>query len=155
MAQGRWWLCALLAVPAGLIWGWNGGDPAAATTGSAKPPLVDWNCTSPGRVKPARIVLACGDGNAVAENLRWTKWGITASGRGDLRQNDCIPDCASGTFHVFPAWFGLSHTVSAAGRNYFTRIKVRFEGAGPSGHRTEVLTDCFVRPPEPYIPRCP
>jgi hypothetical protein len=133
-----------------------GGQALAATTRPAKLPLIDWNCTSPGRVKPATIVLACGDGNAQAVNLTWLKWGARlASARGDLTQNDCTPDCADGVFHTFPAQFTLSETVPADGRRYFTRVTVRFTDQEPSGHRTEVLTDCFVAPPAAFIPKCP
>jgi len=139
-----------------IFFGWGGGQAADAAGHSAKLPVIDWNCASPGRVKPARIVLACGDGNAVAENLTWVKWGASsASGRGVLRQNDCTPDCADGTFHVFPAQFFLSHTASAAGREYFTSVRIRFSAAEPGGRRTEVVTDCDVSPPVAYIPRCP
>ena len=150
------WLGAVIVLPPALFFGWGSGQAADAASRSAKLPVIDWNCASPGRVKPVRIVLACGDGNAVAENLTWLKWGATsARGRGVLRQNDCTPDCANGTFHVFPAQFFLSHTVSAAGRKYFTSVKIRFSGSEPAGRRTEVLTDCDVSPPEAYIPRCP
>ncbi len=149
-------LCALVFLSAILLCGWFGTEPSDAATRPVKLPLIDWNCTSPGRVKPTRIVLACGDGNAVAQKLTWSKWNATyASGAGILRQNNCTPDCAEGTFHLFRARFVLSDTVTAAGRRYFTSIKVSFLGAEPAGRRTEVLTDCDVNPPAAYIPRCP
>jgi hypothetical protein len=139
-----------------LLCGWVGTQPSVAAARPTKLPLIDWNCSSPGRVKPTRIVLACGDGNAVAQNLTWSKWNATsASGTGVLRQNNCVPDCAEGTFHLFTARFVLSETVTVAGRRYFTSIKVRFVGAEPGGRRTEVLTDCDVNPPTASIPRCP
>jgi hypothetical protein len=76
-------------------------------------------------------------------------------GLGVLRQNDCTPDWANGTFDVFPAWFFPSDIVTAAGQRYFTSMKLRFPGVEPAGHRTEALTDCYVSPPAAYIPKCP
>jgi hypothetical protein len=136
---------------------WVTAGPASAVTlRAAKPPLVDATCTSPGLTRPDRIILACGDGNAIAQNLSWSKWGPrSATASGALRQNDCTPDCAEGTFHAFPARFVLSEMVAAAGRNYFTRVTIRFAGREPSGRRVETVSDCFVSPPERYIPRCP
>jgi hypothetical protein len=132
------------------------GGPS--TTGAAAPklPLVDWNCLMTGQVRPARIVLACGDGNAVAENLTWLKWNSKAAvGMGKLNQNDCAPDCAQGTFHLYPARFVLSETVPAAGRPYFTRVTVTFADNNPAGQRVEMVKDCYDTPPAPYVPRCP
>jgi len=120
-------------------------------------PLVDYACTVPGVAKPTTIILACGDGNAVAEQLHWQRWGTRrASGTGVVRQNDCTPDCAAGTFHVYPATFTLSEIVPANGRRYFTRVTIRFtKGVPLPGHRVESVKDCFDHPPAPFVPRCP
>ena len=119
--------------------------------------LVDYGCTVPGAAKPTTIILACGDGNAVAEHLRWQRWGLrSASGTGVLRQNDCIPDCAGGSFHTYPATLALSETVPAGGHRYFTRVTIRFTGAVPvPGQRVESVKDCYDHPPASYLPRCP
>src|SRR5580704_7872421 len=104
--------------------GWFGGN-AGAVNSNGKAPLVDSQCTQPGQVKPSEIILACGDGNSVAQRLHWQKWShSSASGSGVLHQNNCTPYCAEGTFHDYPARFGLSDAVNAGGREYFTVVKV-------------------------------
>ena len=139
-----------------LLCGWAGLHASGATARPTTVPLIDANCSAPGAIRPARIVLACGDGNAVAQNLTWAKWNATsAKGTGVLRQNNCTPDCAEGTFHLFAARFVLSDPVTAGGRDYFTSIRVRFLGAEPAGRRTEMLTDCDVHPPSADLPQCP
>lgn len=149
---------AAAAAPFALIVG--AGPSAAATAVSAHrplPTLVDSECVSPGQVRPATIILACGDGNALAKELSWRTWtGTHAAGRGDLVQNDCTPDCAGGRFHSYPARFALSDPVDAAGRAYFTKVTITFPGSRPQAvvKRVEVVTDCFVNPPQAYIPKC-
>jgi hypothetical protein len=146
----------LVLVVAAVGWRLPATVGASSTGHSTKVSLVDSNCYAKGQARPARIVLACGDGNAVAEHLTWQKWtGQSAIGRGDLRGNDCVPDCAQGTFHNYPARFTLSETVVAAGRNYFTRVTIRFTAKAPSAKRVETVKDCFDSPPSPYVPRCP
>ena len=136
--------------------GGSGGAATTSSTSSSKLPLVDWNCYTTGRVKPTRIVLACGDGNGVVENLTWLKWSSkVAIGKGDLNQNDCNPDCAEGTFRTYPARFLLSETVPTAGREYFTKVTITFVGKSPMGQRVETAKDCFDNPPATYNPRCP
>ena len=154
----RWGNCLWVVVVFGLLAAdpFGGMEQASAAAHTAKLPLVDWNCISPGRVKPAQIVLACGDGNAMAEYLTWAKWDDrSATATGSLKQNDCNPDCANGSFHTYPARFTLSETVPVAGRNYFTRVTIRFAQKGPSARRSEMVKDCFDTPPARYIPRCP
>jgi hypothetical protein len=136
--------------------GWFGGN-AGAVKSNAKPALVDSQCTQPGQVKPSEIILACGDGNSVAQRLHWQKWGhSSASGSGVLHQNNCTPYCAEGTFHNYPARFGLSDAVTAGGRMYFTVVKVTFTGKVPSPYKRSFSTsDCFVNPPARFLPKCP
>jgi hypothetical protein len=136
--------------------GWF-ANGAGAVGSTAKPALVDSKCTEPGQAKPSEIILACGDGNSVAQSLHWQKWGHTsAAGTGILRQNDCTPYCAEGTFHDYPAHFGLSDAVNAGGRQYFTMVKVTFTGKVPSPYKRSFSTsDCFVNPPARFLPKCP
>jgi hypothetical protein len=52
------------------------------------------------QVKPPSIVLVCADDNWYVQHLRWRSWGmLRAFGAGIFHFNDCIPNCASGTFH--------------------------------------------------------
>jgi hypothetical protein len=134
------------------------GATAGAVRDSVKPNLVVAQCTQPGQVKPSEIVLACGDGNSVAQQLHWRAWGRnSASGSGILSQNDCTPYCAAGTFHNYPAHFGLSDAVRAGGREYYTVVKVTFTGKVPSPYekRSFSTSDCFVNPPAKFLPKCP
>ncbi len=131
------------------------GEPTSGATTTART-LVAWNCTSAGLAKPTQIILACGDGNAVAEQLHWTKWtGTKAVGAGSLRQNDCTPDCADGTFHNYPARFTLSETTPVGHVRYFARVAISFTGKTPLGRRTESVKDCWDNPPSPGQPKCP
>jgi hypothetical protein len=143
-------LCALALA------GWSG--VSSAVSHSRKPNLVDSLCTKPGQVKPSKIILACGDGNTVAQKLHWQKWGTgTAQAKGTLHQNDCTPYCAEGKFHDYPAHFALSDTVHADGRTYYTEVTVTFIGKRPRSFakRSFSTPDCFVNPPETFLPRCP
>jgi hypothetical protein len=163
---------AVLCLPVGLVTlglglglGLELGVGQAAMTAAgaaAKPTLIDAHCNTPGvgapgSVRPARIILACGDGNAIALGLTWQRWGATrAAGTGALSLNDCTPDCAEGHFHSYPARFTLSDTVRAAGRSFFVKVAIRFTGkVPPTGKRVETTTDCYDNPPMPSIPRCP
>jgi hypothetical protein len=152
----RFWPClASLAVLAGaLVFGAT--RPVGATSRHSTP-LVDATCFSPGVAKPTKITLACADGNAVLEHLRWSAWGSqTAKGIGVMDQNDCTPDCAAGVFKTYPIKVALSHPVPADGRQYFVMVKVNFTSkTTPVGKRTESMPDCFVNPPKPFVPRCP
>jgi hypothetical protein len=150
--HGAHLLVALLALSSVALTACGGGSGDVAP----KLPLVDANCYSVGQVKPTQIVLACGDGNGVAQNLTWTRWDSQgALGSGDLNQNDCTPDCAEGHFVQYPATFRLSEQVTAAGRTYFTRVGITFSGATPAGKQSESVKDCFDTPPSSHVPRCP
>lgn len=153
--RGSVWIPAVLSTLA-LGVGWEPVSASAATSHSSKQTLVDFDCLSKGGAKPAQILLACGDGNAIAEHLSWIDWDSTgATATGVLTQNDCVPNCASGTFHNYPARFVLSELVLTDGRDYFTRVTIRFKSNGPGDRRTESVKDCFDSPPAAYIPRCP
>jgi hypothetical protein len=73
---------------------------AAATTKSVY--LAD--CGLAPKVKPAVIILLCGDGGEGAKNLRWSDWGgRSAHATGTGWQHDCTPDCATGHDNFFKA----------------------------------------------------
>jgi hypothetical protein len=157
MRRGKGWLVSLMVLgPALLVAPASIGVAAASTAQETRRPLVDWNCLTAGRVKPTRIVLACGDGNTVANHLRWEHW--TNSGAiavGLLKQNTCVPDCADGTFHEYPATFTLSEGVPVGEQRYFTRVTIAFTRASPAHRKVEVVKDCFDNPPSSAIPKCP
>jgi hypothetical protein len=80
---------------------------AAAAAGSDK---AVSDCGT-GRVKPATIVLFCGDAGQYLTKLRWSRWGgRTAVARGTFNEKTCDPFCAAGgvrqeyaTVHLFDA----------------------------------------------------
>jgi hypothetical protein len=118
--------------------------------------LITDNCDDTGRIEPASIVLACVDGNAVLENLSWTQWGSAkAIGSGLLDKNNCVPDCASGSFIAYQVDVTLSESVQAGdGSMYFTRITLSYLGRRPPLFGS-VFRDCRDLPQIPYIPKCP
>jgi hypothetical protein len=70
-----------------------------ASAGRTAETAITHNCQD-FKVKPSRILFACGDGNYYATSLRWSSWATRkAQGRGVFHFNDCDPDCAGGTFH--------------------------------------------------------
>jgi hypothetical protein len=61
---------------------------------------VSHNCTGM-KIKPRRILFACGDGNFYVTKLNWGSWHKRrAVGYGKFHQNDCDPSCAEGEFHT-------------------------------------------------------
>jgi hypothetical protein len=52
------------------------------------------------RVRPRSIMFACADGGYYVDHLRWSRWRVQrAAGNGLFHQNDCVPNCAGGSFH--------------------------------------------------------
>jgi hypothetical protein len=86
---------------------------------------VVWTgCTHKPSVRPAQVVVACGDANFYVDRLHWSRWTSTdaiASGVG--HRNDCKPNCAAGRFHASPLVIRLSRVVECVpGRREFSRI---------------------------------
>ena len=88
---------------------------------------------STGVVRPHSIVVACGDGNFWIGSLHWKTWSATgATAVGSAHQNDCVPYCAAGHFHAYPASVTLSGAHQCAGKVELTRISWRFTKAKPA-----------------------
>jgi hypothetical protein len=61
-------------------------------------------------IHPSYYLIACGDGNAWWQKVKWASWGAnTAVGNGQIVVNDCIPFCFDGHFHAYPLAVHLSH----------------------------------------------
>ena len=76
---------------------------SGALAGTAPNPTVLADCLGKPQVKPTEIVLACADGNASVDGIRWTGWGSSfTAGRGTAGINDCSPSCVAGHVHYFP-----------------------------------------------------
>ena len=98
----------------------------ATAAGAASVPVFG-GCTSKVRVRPASIVMACGDGNFYVTRIRWTRWTAhSAAGTGTGHLNDCRPDCADGHFHAYRVAVTLSAPLRCAGLNEFSRLGWRF-----------------------------
>ncbi|HEX3826007.1 MAG TPA: hypothetical protein VHV82_01930 [Sporichthyaceae bacterium] len=91
--------------------------------------------------RPARMTVACGDGNAEVVRLHWSEWTTArAVGFGTWRQNDCEPYCAAGKFHDYPVRVALTEPMHTGPRRFFGRVIVNFPSKAPpvpafrSGH---------------------
>ncbi|HSD79993.1 MAG TPA: hypothetical protein VLB47_05005 [Solirubrobacteraceae bacterium] len=96
--------------------------------------IID-RCDYPSR-RPRRIVIACGDGNFGLRGLRWRHWNRgVAVARGNAYANDCAPDCARGHFESYRVAV-RAYRPRKMGRGHYTytRLRIRFVGAAPSGH---------------------
>ncbi len=101
-------LIALMIVPA-----------AASTTPVAALP----NCLGKLEVRPASVVLACGDGGVYATGVRWSNWGSPfATATATMHANDCTPNCAQGHFHTYAAYLAVSGRQNCHGRLSYQRI---------------------------------
>lgn len=106
--------------------------PAASvsTPGSGLPVVV--NCQSKEQTRPASFVLACADGNSALQHLSWQTWQqSSAYGGGTWLINDCVPNCAQGTFHKYPALVVLWRPEPLPGQpgmHYFTRLTMILTG---------------------------
>jgi hypothetical protein len=84
-----------------------GREPSGASSGpalAAKTTPRVLTCLGHPETKPGNYLLSCADANASWMKVIWSSWGAkTASGTGDLYQNDCSPNCAAGHFHTYPA----------------------------------------------------
>jgi hypothetical protein len=83
-------------------------------------------------VRPARIFIACGDGNFYASGLTYSSYGGGVSrARGTLTQNTCTPACFDGSFVSRPGTIQLSHIAVCQGRFYYDEISWRFLQPSP------------------------
>lgn len=137
----RVWISAVIAAVAaafaftGLTL--SGSAQAAPAHPAALPAkTVVFDC--PGQralVRPKTFVLACADANALLNQLTWTSWtpGL-ASAKGSLVMNDCIPYCAVGHFHSYPAivvLWGSQAVKNHPGEIAYTRLTQILTGPRP------------------------
>jgi hypothetical protein len=96
------------------------------------------NCQGRAQVRPGSYVLACADANDYLTALSWKSWGPgLASATGVQKENDCVPDCASGHFHSYPVDVIFWGSATARpGEQRFTRATLLYPGARPpAGYR--------------------
>jgi hypothetical protein len=96
--------------------------------------------------KPAKIVIACGDGNLFVKSITWSAWSSTsAKGKGTGRQNNCKPNCAMGRFKSYPLSIKLSAARSCPhSLREFNVLTYKYTGSRPAGTRksTTLLRPC-------------
>jgi len=95
-------------------------------------------------VRPASMILACGDGGTLGAQLHWTKWGAaSAYATGTYTWNTCTPNCAaSKTWDKATANFTLSDPVSTSAGWLFEKLVVHITGKVPKGvPTTQVLSE--------------
>ena len=96
------------------------------------PPRALPDCQGKLQVRPARVVLACGDANFGLRKLRWSGWGRpSARATGTAYANDCKPYCAAGHFHDYPAVLVASGRLRCHGVVAYARVRVEFPGRTP------------------------
>jgi hypothetical protein len=65
-------------------------------------------CGAQGQRRPGEYVLTCAGTGAQLTGLQWASWGpSSAFAAGHSVINDCVPSCAGGTGHAFPALVAL------------------------------------------------
>jgi len=111
----------------------------ALASGDAR--RVVGNCTK-SQVRPASIIVACGDGNIALTHLRWQRFGgATAVAVGSYSANDCTPNCAAGHFHSYAASVVLSKAQLCPDKHDDYRdASVTFTAARPPGIKTARAT---------------
>jgi len=84
-------------------------------------------------VRPTSIAF-CGDGNIYLTGLKWSHWTASgAVGTGQAHQNDCIPFCAMGHYHVYPIGIELFRPRECSnGFQEYTRLSYRFVDKKPA-----------------------
>jgi hypothetical protein len=126
-------IISLLATT-GLVLGLT--QSAHAAPGNAPARMVVFDCPGqPALVKPSTFIVTCADGNILFDKLSWTSWtpGL-ASATGTLEENDCIPYCAAGHFHAYPALvilWGSKAVPNHPGERRYTMLTEILTGARP------------------------
>jgi len=83
-------------------------------------------------IRPASILIACGDGTSGVGKITWVTWGMfTATGKGYVYADQCVPSCASGKEVITPAQVMLSGVKTSPQGYYFSELTVTWEGRKP------------------------
>jgi hypothetical protein len=110
---------------------------SAGPVGAALAPKGVVGCDGKAHVKPAEVVLACGDGNLGVRKVTWLGWGgATTVGVGTGFVNDCEPTCVAGKFHAFRAVVIASGTQKCLGSTAYRSLTVAVVGLAPLALRT-------------------
>jgi hypothetical protein len=124
---------ASISVPAGA------SDPVASASGNL-PRLIN-NCVK-ARVKPANVILTCGDASFRTTGMTWSLWTQkSAVGTGTGQINDCDPNCAQGKVKDALIQLQLSKPARCSnGKRVFTKLRYTWTQNVPvKGPTTDAL----------------
>ena len=107
---------------------------AALASGSAR--RVVGNCFK-SQDRPGTIILTCADDNVVLIHVHWRSFGgPSARASGTYYANDCVPYCAAGRFHAYPAKLLFSRARSCPdGYDDYRLASITFTGKRPRGFK--------------------
>jgi hypothetical protein len=116
---------AAVSVPA------TASGPVAGASG--KLPLLINNCAK-AKLKPANVILTCGDASFGATGMTWTSWTRkSALGTGTGTINDCKPNCAQGKPKTAPIQLRLGKPVTCSnGKRIFAKVRYTWTQGAPS-----------------------
>jgi hypothetical protein len=119
-------LLALTCVVGAVGGGVTGADAAQATT------YLPGRCFDL-KVKPTRVILACGDAGLFLSGMHWTDWGKPRGhGTGRMLANDCDPSCVDGMFISYQVRVTLSGRKRCRGNRFqYTRVRYSFPEDSP------------------------
>lgn len=107
--------------------------PTTAAPASAAAQTVIYDCSGDEQVRPASIIVYCGDAGVTVGSITWSSWNRkTATGDGIEYTKVCVPNCAEGGVRTRPVRV-LLDTVSSG---EFTRITL----SGVAGSERYKLT---------------
>ena len=110
--------------------------PAVSASATTYPVAYQYSSWLRPTVRPGFIAIG-GDGGLQYRHISWKNggwWMNSAKGYGTRFADNCIPNCALGTFIKTPATIKLSQVKLHNGRRYFSRMDVVY------GHRHHMVT---------------
>lgn len=108
------------------------GIGAAVPASAAVTPVKVISDCLTAHYKPSTITVFCGDGGGYLTHAHWKTWTTrSATGTALFSVNACVPDCADGHFHNYPAKVALE---SPSGNpRVWHRLVVHFTAGHPAG----------------------
>ena len=107
---------------------------AAQSAPRASGTVVVVNCVNKSQVRPSSFVLTCADAGDVLTGMQWVNWASEAFATGTEKINNCMPNCAEGTFISYPVLITLwrpEPLPNHPGVLYFSRVTRIYTGKRP------------------------
>jgi hypothetical protein len=83
-----------------------------------------------GQIRPHAIYFGAG-GSLLVRDITWVRWRDgSAAGRGTRLADNCIPNCAAGTYANSSASLTLWRVRDRAGQRYFSRMTISWTSRG-------------------------